>query len=74
MKNLNTMTMKKTFTLKMLEWAWNIFEACSMTFFLFYLVLDRVLDITIMGYVAFALCMLTPALFLISKKLQYNKQ
>ena len=74
MKNLNTMTMKKTFTLKMLEWAWNIFEACSMTFFLFYLVLDRVLDITIMGYVAFALCLLTPALFLISKKLQYNKQ
>ena len=74
MKNINTMTMKKTFTLKMLEWAWNIFEACSMTFFLFYLVLDRVLDITIMGYVAFALCLLTPALFLISKKLQYNKQ
>ncbi|SFW27205.1 hypothetical protein SAMN02910409_1226 [Prevotellaceae bacterium HUN156] len=66
--------MKKTFILKMLKWAWNIFEACSVTFFLFYLVLSRVLDIKIMGYVAFALCLLYPALFLISKKLQCNKQ
>ena len=66
--------MKKTFILKMLKWAWNIFEACSVTFFLFYLIMGRVLDIKIMGYVAFALCLLYPALSIVSKKLQCNKQ
>ena len=58
---------------QIIRWTWAIFVGCSISFFLFYLIMGRVFDIKILGYTALGLWLLGPILFLISQKLRDNQ-
>lgn len=63
--------MIKTFIFKMFKWAWAVFVGCSVSFFLFYLIMGRVIEIKILGYVALALWLLGLA-YIIAKWVRHR--